>query len=236
MRSTVNAEEIAQFNALAKNWWDERGPMKPLHEMNPVRLGVIKRWLKGNIKGQRILDVGCGGGIVCEPLARLGAKVTGIDAAADHISVATAHAHAEGLAITYKATAAESLLKTHAGGFDCVLALEIIEHVDNPALFVQTLTELVKPGGTIIISTLNRTPHAFALGIVGAEYILGWLPRGTHDWRKFVKPSTLGGWLAAHNTKITDITGVVYDPLRAHFKEDPRDIRVNYMLCATRKN
>lgn len=229
MATTANAREIHNFTSLATQWWDESGPMKPLHALNPVRMAILKRWLGGDVKGKRILDVGCGGGIVCEPLARMGAKVTGLDAGPENIEAARAHALESGLDIEYVCTTVEK----HKGSYDAVLALEIIEHVDNPALFLQSLVRLCKPGGTIILSTLNRTPKSFALGIVAAEYILGWVPRGTHDWRKFKKPSEIAAML--EGAKVTGMTGLVFDPLRRQFREDTRDTDVNYFLCATRQ-
>lgn len=205
--------------------------MKPLHALNPVRMGILKRWLGGDARGLKILDVGCGGGIVCEPLARMGAKVTGIDAGLENIEAAKAHAAESGLDIAYHCTTAEN----HKGRYDAVLALEIIEHVDDPALFVESVVSLCKPGGTIIFSTLNRTPKSFALGIVAAEYILRWVPRGTHDWKKFKKPSELAEALAMSGAKVSDMTGLVFDPLRRVFKENRADVDVNYFLCAKKR-
>lgn len=237
MASTANPREIHNFTSLATQWWDEHGPMKPLHDLNPVRMTVLKRWLGGNPSGLRILDVGCGGGLVCEPLTRMGAKVTGLDAGTENIEAANAHARAGDLPIDYRATTAEDFLATHGEGrFDAVLALEIIEHVDDPALFVETLVRLCKPGGTIILSTLNRTAKSFALGIVAAEYLLRWVPRGTHSWRKFKKPSELAQMLKSSGATPTDMTGLVFDPLRCAFTENPDDVAVNYFLCATREN
>ncbi|MBU6236023.1 MAG: bifunctional 2-polyprenyl-6-hydroxyphenol methylase/3-demethylubiquinol 3-O-methyltransferase UbiG [Alphaproteobacteria bacterium] len=226
MASTANAREIHNFTSLATQWWNEDGPMKPLHALNPTRMGIVKRWLGGDLKGMRILDVGCGGGIVCEPLARMGATVTGIDAGAENIEAAKAHAAESGLKIKYECTTAED----HAGQYDAVLALEIVEHVDDPALFLENIVRLCKPNGTIIVSTLNRTPKSFALGIVAAEYILRWVPRGTHTWSKFKKPSELAAMMTG--TKVTNMTGLVYDPLRGAFAENSRDVDVNYFLCA----
>lgn len=228
MRSTANKREIETFTALADQWWDETGPMKPLHALNPVRLGIIKGWT-GDLTGKSVLDVGCGGGIVCEPLARMGAKVTGIDAGAENIVAAKAHAAQSGLSITYKASTAEDF----KGQFDVVLALEIIEHVDDPALFVQSLVRLTKPGGKIIISTINRNPKAFLLAKVAAEYILRWVPAGTHDFKKFRKPSEIAAWLEP-DAKITDMRGMVFDPLKRAFAESKRDVDVNYFVCATK--
>jgi 2-polyprenyl-6-hydroxyphenyl methylase/3-demethylubiquinone-9 3-methyltransferase len=258
-KSTANAQEIEQFTHLAMHWWDEQGPMQPLHRINLVRMPLLRRWIETHarpVKGAKILDVGCGGGLVCEPLARLGAQVTGIDAGQENIDVARAHAEQSGLDIAYICTTAENFISSSSprkrgssradkldsrfrgndeGLFDVVLALEIIEHVDEPELFVQSLLKLVKPGGLIIFSTLNRNPKSFALGIVAAEYILRWLPRGTHDWKKFKKPSEIAAMLG-DKAKVTDITGMVYDSLRATFSENPKDVDVNYFLAALRQN
>jgi len=227
MRTTANKREIENFTSLADKWWDETGPMKPLHALNPVRLRILKGWI-GEVKGKTILDVGCGGGIVCEPLARMGAKVTGIDAGQENIDAAKAHAVQSGLSITYKATTAED----YKGQFDVVLALEIIEHVEDPALFVQSLIKLAKPKGLIILSTINRNAKAFALAKVAAEYILGWVPRGTHDFNKFRKPSEIAEWLDG-KAKITYMRGMTFDPLRGEFAESA-DVDVNYFICAVK--
>jgi len=236
MASTANAREINNFTSIAAQWWNEAGPMKPLHELNPTRMSILKRWLGGDVKGMKILDVGCGGGLVCEPLARLGAKVTGIDAGAENIEAARDHAAQSGLTITYDAILAEDFLAKHAGQFDAVLGLEIIEHVDDPAFFVETLVKLAKPEGKIILSTLNRTPKSFALGIVAAEYILRWVPRGTHTWSKFRKPSELSAYLKDAGAKMTEMTGLIFDPISGGFREHARDIDVNYFVCATRQS
>jgi 2-polyprenyl-6-hydroxyphenyl methylase/3-demethylubiquinone-9 3-methyltransferase len=243
MASTANPREIHNFTSLANQWWNEDGPMKPLHALNPVRMGILKKWLGGDVKGLKILDIGCGGGLVCEPLARMGAIVTGIDAGAENIEAARKHAKETGLNIDYQCSTAEEFLdsslsrKTGEGrgeGFDAVLALEIIEHVDNPALFMESVVKFCKPGGTIIVSTLNRTPKSFALGIVAAEYILRWVPKGTHSWRKFKKPSELAAML--EGAKVTGITGLIFNPLTRQFEEHKSDIDVNYFLCAVRDN
>tara|TARA_Y100001936_G_scaffold253516_1_gene318667 strand:+ start:31772 stop:32524 length:753 start_codon:yes stop_codon:yes gene_type:complete len=238
--NTVDPAEIERFSALADAWWDPEGEFRPLHRFNPVRLSYIRKSLCAHfdrdsrdlrtLEGLKILDVGCGGGLVTEPIARMGATMTAIDASEKNIGVASLHAENEGLEIDYRVAAVESLSeKKHR--FDVVMALEIIEHVADIDLFVSSCTKLVKPGGLVIFSTLNRTPKAFALAIVGAEYVLRWVPRGTHQWNKFVKPSELARALTDSGAKIDEITGVTYNPLKDEWQIS-RDVSVNYMLCA----
>lgn len=234
--STVLKGEVEKFSKDAPRWWDENGPFAPLHRLNPARMGYIRGQVCGHFslsetdlkvfKGLSMLDVGCGGGLVCEPLARLGADVTGIDA--DPVAIETAQEHAEvsGLEIDYQYRAAENL-KTK---YDVVLALEIIEHVEDPAQFVKTISKLVKPGGLVIFSTLNRTPKSFALGIVAAEYVLNIVPRGTHSWRRFVKPSELARHLRAAGMEPKNISGLVLSPLSGEFKISENDTDVNYFM------
>lgn len=239
--STVDEEEIAQFAAIADEWWDEDGKLKPLHRLNPVRIGYIRDAICRHtdrdhlapfpLKGMKVLDIGCGGGLVAEPLCRLGASVTGIDAAEENIAVAQRHAEEGGLKITYKHTTAEDMAAKRAR-YDVVTALEIVEHVADVELFVQSCAKLVKPGGLLIMSTLNRTPKAFALGIVAAEYVMHWLPRGTHDWKKFLRPSELSRHLRAHDMRTADVTGLVYNPIKREFSLSRADLDVNYLLTA----
>ncbi len=240
--STVNADEIAQFNRLGHEWWDESGPMAPLHRINPVRVGYIKDRILAHtgradaaqpLKGLTIADIGCGGGLLAEALCQLGATVTGIDAGADNIAIARAHARQSKLDIDYRHTTAEDVAASGAR-FDIVTALEIIEHVENPDLFVSSCARLVKPDGLLFVSTLNRTPKAFLLGIVAAEYILRWLKPGTHTWRKFVRPSELSRWLRGNGFHVSDISGLVYRPSDDSFALDAHDLDVNYILTATR--
>ena len=239
---SVDAEEIARFDALAATWWDERGPMGVLHRFNPVRLAYIRdaacRRFERNparpfpLDGLSIVDVGCGGGVLSEPLARLGASVTGLDPARGNIAAARAHAAREGVSIDYRDQTIETVV---AAGerFDIVLIMEVIEHVSDMPAFVRTACAAVKPGGLLFAATLNRTMRSFALAIVGAEYVLGWLPRGTHDWDKFVTPRELGDALDAGGLCVSDTTGVVLDPLRTGWRRS-RDTAVNYMLVAER--
>lgn len=240
--SSVDPQEVAQFAALADTWWDADGPMRPLHALNPVRIGYIRMQFLNHFgiatndmqpfAGRRMLDVGCGGGLVAEPLARLGGQVTAIDAAAPSIEVARTHAAAAGLSIEYRATTAEALL-AEGKQFDIVTALEIVEHVADPAAFLATCARLVAPGGLLVLSTLNRTPQAFGLAILGAEYLLRMLPRGTHSWRKFRKPSELAAPLRASGLSVTDVSGVAFSPLTGDWALTP-SLAVNYMLTATR--
>ena len=240
--SSVDPQEVAQFAALADTWWDADGPMRPLHALNPVRIGYIRAQFLNHFgiatndmqpfAGRRMLDVGCGGGLVAEPLARLGGQVTAIDAAAPSIELARTHAAAAGLSIEYRATTAEALL-AEGKQFDVVTALEIVEHVADPAAFLATCAGLVAPGGLLVLSTLNRTPQAFGLAILGAEYLLRMLPRGTHSWRKFRKPSELAAPLRASGLGIADVSGVAYSPLTGTWVLSP-SLAVNYLLTAAR--
>lgn len=242
---SVDKAEIENFERVADEWWDENGSFKPLHKLNPTRITYLRQQIDTHFKldtGESyrpykdkkldILDIGCGGGIVCEPLARLGANVTGLDASEKNINIALSHAQKAGLDIEYFPTPAEEWLKK-GKKYDVVLALEIIEHVADPAFFIETCTSLVKEDGLIIFSTLNRTAKSFALGIVAAEYILRWLPQGTHNWKKFLKPSEIAKGLRQQDFKVTDVTGLSYNPLSDQFSLAARDTDVNYFLTAT---
>ena len=237
---TVDADEVARFERLAATWWDPRGKMGVLHKFNPVRLGFIKEAAcrrfgrdpkrLDSLAGLRILDIGCGGGILSEPLARLGAAMVGADPAAANIEAARLHAAASGLTIDYRITTAEAL--ADAGErFDVVLAMEVVEHVADVTLFIKRCAEMVKPGGMMVAATLNRTIKSFALAIVGAEYVLGWLPRGTHRWDKFVTPDELEAALERHGLRVVDETGVIYN-LIADRWQISTDMDVNYMVTA----
>jgi 2-polyprenyl-6-hydroxyphenyl methylase/3-demethylubiquinone-9 3-methyltransferase len=239
---TIDAAEVARFSALAKEWWKPRGKMAVLHKFNPVRLGYIRdaacRRFDRNpkqldcLKDLRILDIGCGGGILCEPLARLGANMLGADPAEKNIAVAQLHAGQSGLAIDYRATTAEAL--ADAGErFDIVLAMEVVEHVADLKLFVKRCAEMVQPGGLMIVATINRTLKSFALAIVGAEYVLRWLPRGTHQWDKFVTPDELEIALTRAGLATTDERGVIYNFIADRWELSP-DTDVNYMVLAER--
>lgn len=243
MSATVDPEEIGRFALQAEGWWDPRGRFGALHRLNPVRLAFIRNELCRHFRrdpravrpfeGLTLLDIGCGGGLIAEPMARLGFTVTGIDAGAEAIAVACSHAGAGGLLIDYRCASAESLA---AAGllFDAVLALEVIEHVADRDIFLAAVGALVKPGGAFIGATLNRTARAFALAVVGAEYILGWLPRGTHDWRRFLRPSEFALGLRRNGLHTTRLTGIGYD-LRSGQWSLSRDLGVNYLVMAEKR-
>jgi len=239
---TVDEAELARFAALAGEWWDPRGKMAPLHKFNPLRLGYIRdaacRRFGRDAKrldclsGLRFLDIGCGGGILSEPLARLGAEVVGADPAQENVAAARLHAAENGIAVDYRATTAEALAEVEER-FDVVLAMEVVEHVADLNLFVELTAGMVKPGGLMIAATINRTLKSFALAIVGAEYILRWLPRGTHQWDKFVTPNELEIALARGGLTPIDETGVVYNPLADRWRLSS-DMDVNYIMTAER--
>jgi 2-polyprenyl-6-hydroxyphenyl methylase/3-demethylubiquinone-9 3-methyltransferase len=240
-RRSVDPVDLAKFERLGERWWDQDGPMKPLHRMNPVRVGWLKQRLcarlgrdpnaSAPLSGLAILDVGCGGGLLCEPLARMGARVTGVDPGAENVGVARAHAARMGLSIDYRETTVEALAAT-GERFDAVCALEVVEHVEGPAEFLAAAARLVASGGVLFASTLNRTMKSYALAIVGAEYVLRWLPRGTHDWRKFLTPAELAQMMTAAGLSIEDKAGFVYDPLSDAWRASARDLDVNYILAA----
>ncbi|HKQ54616.1 MAG TPA: bifunctional 2-polyprenyl-6-hydroxyphenol methylase/3-demethylubiquinol 3-O-methyltransferase UbiG [Methyloceanibacter sp.] len=240
---TLDRDEVARFARLAGEWWDANGPFKPLHRINPVRLTYIRdrlcrRFARDakagrSLDGLSVLDIGCGGGLVAEPLARLGATVTGIDPAPETIEAAKAHAEGAGLDIAYRAATAEDLAREGAA-FDAVLLLEVVEHVPDMKLFLKSVVSLVAPGGVMILSTLNRTIKAYALAIVGAEVILRWVPAGTHDWNRFVTPEELRAALGAAGLTVSDMTGMVYHPLADEWRLS-QDMDVNYFATAEAK-
>ena len=237
--SSVDPAEVERFSAIAAEWWNPTGKFKPLHLFNPVRLSFIRdevaRRLGRDIKaprpftGLRLLDIGCGGGLLCEPMARLGFSVTGVDASARNIGVARAHGEAQGLDIDYRANTAEALIEQGEPLFDVILNMEVIEHVADPARFLQDCVRLLRPGGLMIVATLNRTPKALALAVVGAEYVLRWLPPGTHDWKKFIKPHEILEFLAKEPVSVAGPFGVSYDLLTGRWSPSG-DTEVNYMM------
>ncbi|MFZ4534293.1 MAG: bifunctional 2-polyprenyl-6-hydroxyphenol methylase/3-demethylubiquinol 3-O-methyltransferase UbiG, partial [Alsobacter sp.] len=240
--SSVDDAEIGRFSRMAATWWDPKGPMATLHKFNPVRLAYIRDQAAAHfgrdpktldsLKGLRILDIGCGAGILCEPLARLGASVVGADPAEENIEAAKAHAEATGVAVDYRATTAEALAEA-GEKFDIVLAMEVVEHVVDVPAFVETCASMVKPDGLMFAATLNRTLKSFALAIVGAEYVLRWVPRGTHQWDKFVKPQELERAFENAGLDVNGERGVIYNPLADRWQLSS-DMDVNYMLVGKR--
>ncbi len=240
--SSIDRAEVERFAAIAPQWWNENGAFRPLHRLNPTRLGFITARLASHFGRDakarkpfadlRLLDIGCGGGLIAEPLARLGFSVTGIDADEAALDVARAHAGEKGLAIDYRATTTEALASKNRR-FDAVLALEVVEHAADAREFMALAASLVKPGGALIASTLNRTPKAYFLAILGAEYVLRWVPRGTHQWRKFQRPSELAEALRAAGMTTRDLAGLHYDPWQDRWRLG-QDLAVNYLLFATK--
>ncbi len=240
---TVDPAEVAKFEAMAAEWWDPNGKFKPLHMLNPCRLDYITSQIAGEFdrdlatplpfKGLRILDIGCGGGLLSEPMARLGAEVVGADAAAGNLPVARIHAEQSGLTIDYRFDTAEALA---AAGeqFDVVLNMEVVEHVADPLAFLTACFELLRPGGLMLCSTINRNPKSFAMAIIGAEVIMRWLPRGTHDWSKFITPDELCGLLTEAGLEVVDRKGFVFNPVSWAWRISDRDLSVNYVVASLR--
>ena len=239
-QSTINPDEIAKFAAMAEEWWDPTGKFKPLHKFNPVRLGYIREKaiahfgrdgiLRQPLEGLRVLDIGCGGGLLCEPLTRLGAKVTGIDAGERNIAIARLHAEQSMLEIDYRATTAEALAQA-GDRYDIVLNMEVVEHVDNVPLYMKSCADLVAPGGLLFTATINRTLRAYALAIIGAERVLRWLPKGTHDYAKFLTPEEISALVSRNGLTVVEKTGVVFHPLADEWRRS-RDTGINYMVLA----
>lgn len=242
--SSVDPAEVAKFQAMADEWWNPEGKFKPLHMLNPCRLDYITRQVAAEFDrdpaaprpfaGLRLLDIGCGGGLLSEPMARLGAEVVGADAAARNIPVARLHAERSGLAIDYRVTTAEDLA---AAGetFDVVLNMEVVEHVADPQAYLSACARLLRPGGLMVCSTLNRNPKSFVMAIVGAEYVMRWLPRGTHDWRKFITPDELYMMLRAAGLDPVDRKGMVFNPVRWSWGLSDRDLSCNYVTASVRR-
>ncbi|MEX2469715.1 MAG: bifunctional 2-polyprenyl-6-hydroxyphenol methylase/3-demethylubiquinol 3-O-methyltransferase UbiG [Pseudohongiellaceae bacterium] len=227
----VDPQEIRKFESLAARWWDPTSEFRPLHEINPLRLGWIGRQI--NLAGKRVLDIGCGGGILAEAMTRHGAEVTAIDLADASLSVARLHRLESNLEIDYRKISAEDLATEQPAHYDVVTCLEMLEHVPDPARVVQACQELVKPGGLVFFSTINRNPKSYLFAIVGAEYVLGLLPRGTHDYSRFIKPSELAGWARQADLQLNEQTGMGYNPLsKRYFLQ--RNVDVNYLACYTR--
>jgi 2-polyprenyl-6-hydroxyphenyl methylase/3-demethylubiquinone-9 3-methyltransferase len=227
----VNPAEVAKFERLASRWWDSEGESRPLHDLNPVRLGYIAE--RAVLAGARVVDVGCGGGLLSEAMARAGADVVGIDLAPAVLEVARLHLLESGLVVDYRETGAEALAQTMGGRFDVVTCLEMLEHVPDPASVIRACADLLRPGGRLFVSTLNRTPRSFATAIVGAEYLMRLLPRGTHHYARFIKPSELGADLRAAGLVLEDLRGIGYNPLtRKAWLSD--SVAVNYLACAVK--
>lgn len=240
--STIDPAEVARFDAIARDWWDRKGPMAVLHKFNPVRLAFVRDEACAHfgrdpkrmraLDALSLVDIGCGGGVLSEPLSRLGAEVTGLDPAPTNIAVARAHAEKSGLAIDYREETIEAVVES-GQRFDIVIAMEVVEHVADVEAFVAACCAAVKPDGLLVMATLNRTLKSYALAIVGAEYVLRWLPKGTHDWEKFVTPAELGGVIESNGFTRGTETGVVFNPLTGRWSAS-RDMDVNYMLAASR--
>lgn len=244
-KQTADASEIAKFDAMAEEWWDPKGKFKPLHMLNPCRLDYINTQIRTEFgldpkslrpyEGLELLDIGCGGGLLSEPMARLGAKVTGVDAAARNIPVARRHAEISGLEIEYLHASAEELAGS-GRAFDVVLNMEVVEHVPDPGEFLRVCASLLRPGGLMVCSTINRTGRSFALAIVGAEYVLRWLPKGTHDWNKFIKPGELFEHLRNASLDPVDSKGFVFNPLEWEWKLSASDLAVNYVTASVKNS
>ncbi len=242
--NTVDDAEIAKFEAMAAEWWDPKGKFAPLHMMNPVRLDYITaqiaaeygRDLTGEapLAGLRILDIGCGGGLLSEPMARLGARVVGADAAARNIPVAQVHAEHSGLEIDYRHTTAEAMAEA-GEQFDVVLNMEVVEHVADPLAYLTACRQLLKPGGLMICSTINRNAKSFAMAIVGAEYVMRWLPKGTHDWQKFITPEELCKLIEGAGLDPVDRKGFVFNPIAWSWRVSDRDLSVNYVTASVKR-
>ncbi|WP_308367025.1 MULTISPECIES: bifunctional 2-polyprenyl-6-hydroxyphenol methylase/3-demethylubiquinol 3-O-methyltransferase UbiG [unclassified Microbulbifer] len=230
--TNVDPAEIAKFEQLASRWWDREGEFKPLHEINPLRANYIDQ--RAPVAGQKLLDVGCGGGILAEAMAQRGARVTGIDMGEAPLQVAKLHALESGTQVEYLRIPAEELAAGQPESFDIVTCLEMLEHVPDPASVIRACADLVKPGGHLFFSTINRTAKGWLFAVVGAEYVLKMLPKGTHEYARFIRPSEMGAWLRDAGLEIRDITGMTYNPLTRNYKLNPRDVDVNYLLHAVK--
>ena len=225
----VDSREIAKFEEMARRWWDKNSEFKPLHEINPLRLSYIRD--RAELSGKRVLDVGCGGGILSESMAMVGALVTGIDMGEAPLQVAKLHQHESGLTIDYRQTTIEELVNSDSEKFDVITCLEMIEHVPDPGSIIGSCKKLLKPGGNLFLSTINRNPKSYLFAVIGAEYVLNMLPRGTHDYAKFLKPSEVTAWLREHDLSLKDITGMTYNPLTNIYRLSS-DVDVNYLVHA----
>ncbi|MDP3534571.1 MAG: bifunctional 2-polyprenyl-6-hydroxyphenol methylase/3-demethylubiquinol 3-O-methyltransferase UbiG [Halomonas sp.] len=227
-QGNVDAAEVAKFEALASRWWDPQSEFKPLHDINPLRLDFIDA--RSGLAGKRVLDVGCGGGILSESMAHRGAKVTGIDLGEAPLGVARLHAEASGVEIDYRNISVEALADEQPGQFDIITCMEMLEHVPDPASVIRACSQLVRPGGYVFFSTLNRTPKSYAFAVLGAEYVLRLLPRGTHDYAKFIRPSEMAAWSRISGLEVREQTGLTYNPLTRRYRLVANDVSVNYMM------
>ena len=228
MNHNVDATEVAKFNRLAGEWWNPEGNFKTLHRINPVRLRYLQQQT-GPLNGKNVLDVGCGGGILAESMAALGASVTAVDLAQDSINAAKAHAASQNIRVDYRLLAVDDLLPDAAEHFDLITCMELLEHVPEPAELIHSCAALCKPGGDLVFSTINRSPRAFALAIIGAEYLLRLVPMGTHEYERFIRPSELAAWSRAAGLDVSDISGMRYNPLN-HTASLATDVAVNYLM------
>jgi len=228
--STTNVDpaEIAKFERMASRWWDAEGEFKPLHDINPLRANYIDE--RAAIAEKKVLDIGCGGGILCEALYQRGAKVTGIDMGSGPLEVARLHALESGASVDYQQATAEAFAQRHAGSFDVVTCLEMLEHVPDPASVIHACMQLTKPGGHVFFSTINRNPKAYGFAILGAEYVLKLLPKGTHEYDKFIRPSELGQWARSAGLVLNDLCGLTYNPFTRKYRLTPTDVTVNYLM------
>jgi 2-polyprenyl-6-hydroxyphenyl methylase/3-demethylubiquinone-9 3-methyltransferase len=232
-QQNIDQREIRKFENLAARWWDPGSEFKPLHEINPLRLDYIDG--RASIAGKRVLDVGCGGGILAEAMSRRGARVTGIDMGETPLEVARLHLLESGLEVEYRQMTAEALAEAEPGAFDVVTCMEMLEHVPDPASVVKACHDLVRPGGHVFFATINRNPKSYLFAIIGAEYVLRMLPRGTHDYAKFIRPSELDAWCRQAGLRSEELTGMTYNPLTGTYRLDPGDVAVNYIM-STRKS
>jgi 2-polyprenyl-6-hydroxyphenyl methylase/3-demethylubiquinone-9 3-methyltransferase len=230
--TNVDLGEIAKFEKLASRWWDPNSEFKPLHDINPLRAGWIDE--HAGVMGKSVLDVGCGGGLLCEALAHRGASVTGIDMGEAPLAVARLHQLESGVEVDYLQSTAESLAAERPGAFSVVTCLEMLEHVPDPSAVIQACADLCEPGGDVFFSTINRNPKSFLFAIVGAEYVLNMLPRGTHEYEKLIKPSELARWIREAGLQMQEMMGMTYNPLTKRYRLTPRDVSVNYLIRATK--
>ncbi len=234
--ANLDPTEIAKFESLANRWWDKNSEFKPLHEINPLRLNFIDE--RAKLSGKTVLDIGCGGGILAESMSQRGAAVTGIDMAETSLAIAKIHGIESGIHVDYQQITAEELASNPQNHqqFDIITCLEMLEHVPDPKQIIQACSKLVKPSGHVFFSTINRNPKSYLFAIIGAEHILKLLPKGTHDYQKFIKPSELTKWIRATEFQFQEITGMTYNPITRHYRLNPNDIDVNYLIHATKPN